>query len=143
MKNIDISVWIFVIYIIIGLILASLLTITAAVFFSLMAKDEREANMVISALIIIPMVSTFLIAFLPIELLDSGIQIILLFLPLLGYLFAIYVSIIAGEISLIAWLSLLAQLAWIFLGVWMAGRLVESEGILEISYKRFFRIRRK
>ena len=143
MKNIDLSVWIFVLYAIIGLILASLLTITAAVFFSLMAKDEREANMVISALIIIPMISTFLIAFLPIELVDSSVQIILLFLPLLGYLFAIYVSLIAGELSLLAWLSLLAQLAWISLGVWIAGRLVESEGILEISYKRFFRIRRK
>jgi len=40
---------------IIGLVLVSLLTITAAVLFSLMAKDEREANMVVSALVIIPM----------------------------------------------------------------------------------------
>ena len=143
MQNADISVWIFVFFVIIGLILVSLLTITAAVFFSLMARDEREANMVVSALIIIPLVSTLLIAFLPIETLDSVIQTLLMFLPLLGYLFGVYISLVEGETGIGAWAGLLAQLAWILIGVWIAGRLVESEGILEISYKRLFRIRRK
>ncbi len=142
-KNSDISVWIFILFLIIGLLLVSMLTITAAVFFSLMAKDEREANMVISALIIIPLVSTLIMAFLPIGTLDTVVQTLLMFLPLLGYLFGVYISIYEGEIGIGAWLSLLAQLAWILIGVWIAGRLVESEGILEISYKRFFRIRRK
>lgn len=142
-KNADISVWIFLLYMIIGLLLVSLLTITAAVFFSLMAKDEREANMVISALVIIPLVSTFLIAFLPIGTLNSVIQTLLMFLPLLGYLFGVYISLLKGETGISAWLGLLAQLIWILIGVWIAGRLVESEGILEISYKRVFRIRRK
>jgi ABC-type Na+ efflux pump permease subunit len=108
-----------------------------------MARDEREANMVISALIIIPLVLTFLVAFLPVEEIDSVIQTILMLLPLLGYLFAIHISLVTGEIIIGAWLSLLAQLAWILIGVWIAGRLVESEGILEISYKRLFRIKRK
>ncbi len=142
-RNAPLSVWIFLLYIIIGFMLVSLLTITGAVFFSLMAKDEREANMVISAVIIIPLVLTFLVAFLPIEKIDSVIQTILMFLPLLGYLFAIRISLVTGEIIIGAWLSLLAQLAWILIGVWIASRLVESEGILEISYKRLFRIRRK
>ena len=142
-RNAPLSVWIFLLYIIIGLILVSLLTITGAVFFSLMARDEREANMVISALIIIPLVLTFLIAFLPVEEIDSVIQTILMLLPLLGYLFAIHISLVTGEIIIGAWLSLLAQLAWILIGVWVASRLVESEGILEISYKRLFRIKRK
>ncbi len=142
-RNAPLSVWIFLLYIIIGLMLVSLLTITGAVFFSLMAKDEREANMVISALIIIPLVLTFIVAFLPVEKIDSVIQTILMFLPLLGYLFAIHISLVTGEIIIGAWLSLLAQLAWILIGVWIASRLVESEGILEISYKRLFRIRRK
>ncbi|MHA2203192.1 MAG: ABC transporter permease [Candidatus Hodarchaeales archaeon] len=142
-RNAPLSIWIFLLYIIIGLMLVSLLTITGAVFFSLMAKDEREANMVISALIIIPLVLTFIVAFLPVEKIDSVIQTILMFLPLLGYLFAIHISLVTGEIIIGAWLSLLAQLAWILIGVWIASRLVESEGILEISYKRLFRIRRK
>lgn len=139
----DISVWIFILFILIGLILVSLLVITAAVLFSLMAKDEREANMVVSALIIIPLVSTFLITFIPASFVNNPFQIIFVMLPLLGYLFAIYSSLVSGEITLISWLSLLGQLVWIFIGVWFAGRLVESEGILEISYKRFFRFRRK
>ncbi|UCE14991.1 MAG: ABC transporter permease [Candidatus Heimdallarchaeota archaeon] len=138
-KTADISVWIFLLFVIIGLILVSLLTITAAVFFSLMAKDEREANMVISALVIIPLVLTFLIAFLPVEKLDPILQTVLMLLPLLGYLFAIHLSLLTGEIIIGAWISLIAQLAWILIGVWIAGRLVESEGILEISYRRLFR----
>ncbi|MFX0210718.1 MAG: hypothetical protein ACFFDT_32365, partial [Candidatus Hodarchaeota archaeon] len=142
-RNAPLSVWIFLLYIIIGLILVSLLTITGAVFFSLMAKDEREANMVISALIIIPLVLTFLVAFLPIEKIDSVIQTILMFLPLLGYLFAIHISLVTGEIFITAWFSLLAQLVWILIGVWISSRLVENEGILEISYKRLFRIIRR
>lgn len=142
-KNSDISVWIFLLFAIIGLILVSLLTITAAVFFSLMAKDEREANMVISTLIIVPLVITLLIAFLPIGMIDSSLQTLLMLLPLIGYLFAINISLGTGKIVIGAWFSLLAQLAWILIGVWVAGRLVESEGILEISYKRLFRIRRK
>jgi ABC-type Na+ efflux pump permease subunit len=139
----DISVWIFILYILIGLILVSFLTITAAVLFSLMAKDEREANMVVSALVIIPLVSTFLIAFLPISAINDILKIILVLLPLLGYLFGIYISLVSGELPIISWLSLVAQLLWISLGIWVAGRLVESEGILEISYKRFFLLRRK
>lgn len=138
-KTADISVWIFLLFVIIGLILVSLLTITAAVFFSLMAKDEREANMVISALVIVPLVLTFLIAFLPVEKVDPLLQTILTLLPLLGYLFAIHISLLTGEIIIGTWISLLAQLTWIFIGVWTAGRLVESEGILEISYKRLLR----
>lgn len=139
----DISVWIFLIYMIIGLVLVSLLTITAAVLFSLMAKDEREANMVVSALVIIPMISTFIIAFLPIGALNDIVRFFLVLLPLIGYLFAIYISLISGELPIISWVGLIAQLLWILLGIWVAGRLVESEGILEISYKRFIRFRRK
>lgn len=139
----DITVWLFILFMLIGLLLVSLLVITAAVLFSLMAKDEREANMVVSALVIIPMVSTLLIAFLPISAIAESFQIILVLLPLIGYLFAIYLSLTSGELTLISWLSLVGQLGWTLIGIWFAGRLIESEGILEISYKQFFRLRRK
>ncbi|MHA1996400.1 MAG: ABC transporter permease [Candidatus Hodarchaeales archaeon] len=139
----DITVWLFILYMLLGLVLVSLLVITAAVLFSLMAKDEREANMVVSALIIIPLVSTLLIAFLPVSELAESFQFILVLIPLLGYLFAIYLSLTSGELTLIAWFSLVGQLGWTLIGIWFAGRLIESEGILEISYKRFFRFRRK
>ncbi|MHA1967603.1 MAG: ABC transporter permease [Candidatus Hodarchaeales archaeon] len=139
----DISVWLFILFMLLGLVLVSLLVITAAVLFSLMAKDEREANMVVSALVIIPLVSTFLIAFLPVSAIDEAFQFILVLLPLLGYLFAIYLSLMSGELTFISWFSLVGQLGWTLIGIWFAGRLIESEGILEISYKRFFRFRRK
>jgi len=108
-----------------------------------MAKDEREANMVVSALVIIPLVSTLLIAFLPVSEIAEVFQSILVLIPLLGYLIAIYVSLTSGELTLISWFSLVGQLGWTLIGIWSAGRLIESEGILEISYKRFFRFRRK
>ncbi len=139
----DITVWFFILFMLIGLVLVSLLVITAAVLFSLMAKDEREANMVMSAIVLIPLVSTTLIAFLPLSAIDETFQFILVLLPLLGYLFAIYLSLTSGELTLILWFSLVGQLGWILIGIWFTGRLIESEGILEISYKRFFRFRRK
>lgn len=137
----DISVWFFIIYVLIGLIVVSLLVITAAVIFSLMAKDEREANMVVSALVIIPLVSTLIIAFLPIGLINSSLELLLVILPLLGYLFAIYLSLNSGEMTILTWFSLITQVAWTLLGIWFAGRLIDSEGILEISYKRLLRFR--
>ncbi|MHA2055105.1 MAG: ABC transporter permease [Candidatus Hodarchaeales archaeon] len=142
-ESVDITVWLFILFMLLGLVLVSLLVITAAVLFSLMAKDEREANMVVSALVIIPLVSTLLIAFLPVSEIAESFQFILVLIPLLGYLVAIYLSLTSGELTLISWFSLVGQLGWILIGIWSAGRLIESEGILEISYKRFFRFRRK
>ena len=60
----------------------------------------------------------------------------------IGWLFAIYLSLNLGEMTLLTWFSLIAQLLWVLIGIWFAGRLIESEGILEISYKRLLRFRR-
>ena len=130
------SVWFFIIWLILGLILVSIIVIATAVLFSLMAKDEREANMVISSVIILPLVGTLLIMFVPIGDLPGIFQYILVGIPLLGYLFAVYLSFLAGEIPIVSWLSLVFQFLWIFVIIWLAGRLIESEGILEISFKR-------
>ncbi|MHA2238798.1 MAG: hypothetical protein ACXAB2_10580 [Candidatus Hodarchaeales archaeon] len=96
-EAVDITVWLFILFMLLGLVLVSLLVITAAVLFSLMAKDEREANMVVSALVIIPLVSTLLIAFLPVSEIAESFQFILVLIPLLGYLVAIYLSLTSGE----------------------------------------------
>jgi len=132
------SVWFFLIWFILGLILVSIIVIAAAVLFSLMAKDEREANMVISSVIILPLLGSLLIMFVPIGDLPGLIQYLLVGIPLLGYLFAVYLSFLAGEIPIVSWVSLLFQFLWIVIIVWLAGRLIESEGILEISFKRMF-----
>ncbi len=142
-ENIGFTVWIFIIYLLAGLVLVSVLMVTAGVFFSLMAKDEREANMVISLLIIIPLFSIFFLAFLPIGTLPELLQLAIVAIPLLGYLFGVYFTILAGEITIWAWLSLVFQTLWIIVAVWLAGRLIESEGILEISFKRLILFRKK
>ncbi|MHA1449037.1 MAG: ABC transporter permease [Candidatus Hodarchaeales archaeon] len=142
-ENTGFSAWLFAIYLLIGLVLVSILTVSAAVLFSLMAKDEREANMVTSTLIIIPMVSVIFFVFLPISALPEAVQAIIMAIPLLGYLFGVYISVLAGEISIWSWFSLVAQVIWIALSIWFAGRLIESEGVLDISFKNLLRFRRR
>jgi ABC-type Na+ efflux pump permease subunit len=142
-ESMGFTTWLFLIYLLIGLILVSVLMVTAAVFFSLLAKDEREANMVISVLIIIPLISVFFFVFLPLNTLPELLQLVIIAIPLLGYLFGVYLAILSGEITVLAWLSLVFQTLWIMMAVWSAGRLIESEGILEISFKRLFLLRRK
>ncbi|MHA1169073.1 MAG: hypothetical protein ACTSRU_14700, partial [Candidatus Hodarchaeales archaeon] len=141
-ENTGFSAWLFAAYLLVGLVLVSILTVSAAVLFSLMAKDEREANMVTSTLIIIPMVSVIFFVFLPISL-PEAVQAVIMTIPLLGYLFGVYISVLAGEISIWSWFSLVAQVIWIALSIWFAGRLIESEGVLDISFKNLLRFRRR
>ncbi|MHA2298651.1 MAG: ABC transporter permease [Candidatus Hodarchaeales archaeon] len=140
LENTDASVWLFLGYIIVGLILVSILIVAAAVLFSMLAKDEREANMVVSSIIIIPLIGVMFIGFLPLDKLPEIVQLVLLILPLLGFMFGIYTAMLSGELT-IAWLTLVFQVIWIVVEIWFAGRLIESEGILEISFKRLLRFR--
>lgn len=126
-------------YIFIGLIIISLLLVAAAVFFSMIAKDEREANMVISTIIILPMISILFLIYLPMGGLPDSILTIIGMIPVIGYLFSIYLILLKGEIILIAWISLIFQTIWIFFIIWLAGRLIESEGILNISFKKILK----
>jgi ABC-type Na+ efflux pump permease subunit len=139
----DLTFWLFIFYIIVGLIALSLLMVTAGVFFSLLAKDEREANMVISLITIIPIFGTFFLIYVPLGLLPDFVTILVSILPLLGYLFSIYQIFLLGELTSIIWLSLLAQFVWTAILIWLAGRLIESEGILQISFKRILRFWKK
>lgn len=132
----DASLWLFFGYVIIGLILISILLVTAAVLFSMLAKDEREANMVVSSFIIIPMVGVMFLGFIPLDKLPEMLQLILLLLPLLGYMFGIYMAILTAEMTLITWLTLVFQLVWIGIAIWFASRIIENEGILEISVRK-------
>lgn len=136
LENTDVSVWLFLGYIIIGLVLISILLVAAAVLFSMLAKDEREANMVVSSFILIPLLGVLFLGFIPLEKLPEIIKIVLLILPLLGYIFGIYTALLTGEITVLTWLTLVFQGAWIVVVIWFAGRLIENEGILEISMKR-------
>ena len=94
--------------------------------------------MVISSVIILPLFGSLLIMFVPIGDLPVIIQYLLVGIPLLGYLFAVYLAFLAGGIPIVSWLSLVFQFLWIFIIIWLAGRLIESEGILDISFKKIF-----
>ncbi|MHA2363811.1 MAG: ABC transporter permease [Candidatus Hodarchaeales archaeon] len=141
--TIDTSVILFVAYIIIGLILVSLLMIGLAVLISLIAKDEREGNMVISIFMIAPIGAIILIFVVPITSLSIIWQLIFTSLPIIGFLFSIYIILILGVIPLPAYWSLIFQGIWCVLTVWMASSLIETEGILEINVsvaiKRLFK----
>ncbi|MHA2225173.1 MAG: ABC transporter permease [Candidatus Hodarchaeales archaeon] len=142
-ESLGFTAWLYIIYFLVGLILVSVLMVTAAVMFSLVAKDEREANMVISFLVVIPMFGVLFLVFLPVNALPELIQLLIVAIPLLGYLFGFYIAFLAGEITVVAWLSFVFQFLWIALAVWVAGKIIESEGILDISFKRLFSFRRK
>ena len=131
--------WFLILYVIVGLIIISLLLVAVAVFFSMMARDEREANMVISSIIILPIVSIIFLVYLPLGSLPDIVLALIGALPVIGYLFSIYLILLKGEVILLAWLTLIFQLIWILLIVWFTGRLIESEGILHISFKKILR----
>jgi ABC-2 type transport system permease protein len=135
--------WIFILYVLVGLIGISLLLVTIAVFLSIMARDEREANMVISTIIVVPLISIIFLVYLPLGSLPDIMLIIIGIIPAIGYLFSIFLILLKGEIIFPAVLSLLAQLLWIGLIIWLAGRLIESEGILRISFKKLLKFWKK
>lgn len=140
--NIGSSAWLFIIYLLIGMIVVSILMVTAAVFFSLMAKDEREANMVISTLIVIPIIGSMLLTVVPL-IIPDWLQLALFAIPILGYLFSVYTAALVGELTVWIWMSLVFQILWVGLLIKFTGRLIESEGILEISLKKLFSFRKK
>ncbi|OLS26897.1 MAG: hypothetical protein HeimC3_06540 [Candidatus Heimdallarchaeota archaeon LC_3] len=141
--HLDFNAWLFIFYLVIGLIAISLLMVTAGVFFSLIAKDEREANMVISGITIFPLFGTFFLIFVPLDFLPEIFQTLIGVLPLLGYLFSIYQIILIGELTIAVWISLMFQFIWTILLVILAGKLIESEGILQISFKRILKFWKK
>ena len=136
LDNADASLWLFIGYIIVGLILISILLVASAVLFSMLAKDEREANMVVSSFIVLPMVGVIFLGFITLDKLPEALQLILLLLPLLGYMFGIYMAILTAEMTLVTWLTLVFQLVWIGIAIWGSGRIIDNEGILEISVRK-------
>ena len=51
-------------------------------------------------------------------------------------MFGIYRAILTLEVTIITWFTLIFQAVWIGVVIWFAGRVIETEGILDISMKR-------
>lgn len=128
-----------IVYFLVGLIIISILLVVIAVFFSLMARDEREANMVINLMLVVPIIAIILLVYLPLGSLPDIVILILGAIPVFGYLFSFYFIMLEGTITLISWSSLIFQVIWIFLIIRFADRLIESEGILQISFRKILR----
>ena len=126
----------FVLYIIAGLALVSVLLISLAVMMSLLAKDEREGNMVVSILMILPVVALILIIAIPYNIFGFNGEIFLASLPVIGFMWSLYVTILTGSIGIISYISLIAQTLFCLLSIWFSSRLIEIEGILEINIVR-------
>ena len=116
-----------------GLTLVSILLISLSVMMSLLAKDEREGNMVVSILMILPVIALVLIITIPYDIFGIGGQYVFASLPVIGFMWSLYVTILTGSIGFISFVSLLSQAFFCLLSIWFSTRLIEIEGILEIN----------
>ena len=129
----------FALYIISGLTLVCILLISLSVMMSLLAKDEREGNMVVSILMILPVIALVLIIAVPYDIFGTPGQIFFSSLPVIGFMYSLYVTILTGSIGITSYISLGAQLIFSLLSIWFSSRLIEIEGILEINIVQAFK----
>ncbi|MHA2363259.1 MAG: ABC transporter permease [Candidatus Hodarchaeales archaeon] len=118
------------------------ITITSmsfAVFLSLLAKDEKEANMISGIFPLFIMGIIVIIYVVPIADMEVMGQFVFSIIPVLGIIIAIYLSTLAGGVVPLAYVALVAQVAWTVLIISMTTRLSEEESILELSYGKAFK----
>ena len=120
-------------YITLGLTLVGILLISLAVMMSLMAKDEREGNMVISILMILPVLALILIIAIPYDLFGTLGQYIFSALPVIGFMYSLYITILTGFVGPTTYISLVSQAVYSLISIWFSSKLIEMEGILEIN----------
>lgn len=125
--------YIFATYIIIGLTLIAILLISLAVMLSLLAKDEREGNLVVSILMMLPVIALILIVAVPYDIFGVTGEYFFASLPVIGYMYSLYVTMLTGSIGPTSYISLVAQAAFSLLCIWFSSKLIEIEGILEIN----------
>ena len=125
---------------ILGLFAVTLLLVAVSVMLSLMAKDEREANMLSSFILMLPVLALITVVSFPIADLPTTARYILGGVPVFGFMIAIYFASLQGGVQLLTWFTIFTQLAWVYLTMWLAARLSEVEGILDFSLKNFKQI---
>ncbi|MDH5402020.1 MAG: ABC transporter permease [Candidatus Heimdallarchaeota archaeon] len=117
-----------------GIVIIASLIISMAVLLSLLAKDEKEANMISGMIPLIIMVMAVLIFIIPISDMSSTAKLFLSAVPVFGILVTIYLCFLAGGIVYYAYTTIIFQILWFFLIVTYTTRLSESESILELSF---------
>jgi hypothetical protein len=117
----------------------SIILIALSVLLSLLAKDEKEANMISGIIPMLIMAMGFLIFIIPIADMSTAGQFTMAAVPIFGVIVAIYLSTLAGGVVSLAYVALVAQLFWAFVIISMTARISEAESILELSYGKAFR----
>ncbi len=125
--------YLFATYIIIGLTLIGILLISLAVMMSLLAKDEREGNLVVSVLMMLPVVALVLIVAVPYDIFGVAGEYFFASLPVIGFMYSLYVTMLTGSIGPTSYVSLVAQAVFSLISIWFSSKLIEIEGILEIN----------
>lgn len=122
-----------------GIAAIAIIIISLAVFLSLLAKDEKEANMISGIIPMLIMGMVIVIFVVPIT--DMGFlgQFLLSIMPVLGVIVAIYLSTIAGGVIPLAYAALVAQAVWSIVIITMTAKVSEAESILELSYSKVFK----
>lgn len=117
----------------------SIILIALSVLLSLLAKDEKEANMISGIIPMLIMAMGFLIFVIPIADMTVIGQLTMAAVPIFGVIVAIYLSTLAGGVVSLSYFALVAQLFWSFVIISMTARISEAESILELSYGKAFR----
>ncbi|MFW9917594.1 MAG: ABC transporter permease [Candidatus Thorarchaeota archaeon] len=124
-----------------GLVVLSMLLVAICVLLSFIAKDEREGQMLTSAVIGVPSILVITFLFLPFADFPLWLQLLFAMMPLFGFLQSGYLVFLNGGVGIAAMIGLLSQLGWLVLTIWATARLMESEGILEVSLAQVFSLR--
>lgn len=122
-----------------GIATIAVFIISLSVFLSLLAKDEKEANMISGIIPMLIMVMVVVIFVVPIA--DMGLvgQTLFSITPILGIIVTIFLSTLAGGVVPLTYVAILAQLFWSALIIAMTARISEAESILELSYGKAFK----
>lgn len=121
-----------------AIIVIALTIIVLAVLVSLLAKDEKEANMISGLLPLLMFSSIIVVMFVPINDMSMLSKSIFSGIPVIGVLIAIYLTTIAGKVVFISYLSIFVQFLWFLFFVKITVQLSEAESILELSYSKVF-----
>ena len=122
-----------------GIATIAIVIIALSVLLSLLAKDEKEANMISGIIPMLIMVMAFLIFVIPLA--DMGVvgQYVMASIPIFGIIVAIFLSTLAGGVVALSYVALAAQIFWAFVIIGITARISEAESILELSYGKAFR----
>ncbi len=129
----------FLVGVLVFLVLSALM-LNLAVFLSLLAKDEREANLIFGLTTVFPVMLTIpIVAFGTSEAIPSFVYAIMAFLPMLGIVLGFQFMLLYGHIHFVTILGLFTHIYYVLAILKSTAALSEDESFLEIKWTKAFR----